>query len=45
VLFRGCLPRVAAAFVEAGEAGGLDAACLAGLRAAPPFLDPLGGPP
>jgi pimeloyl-ACP methyl ester carboxylesterase len=45
VFFRGCLPRVAAAFVEAGSADGLDLACLERARAAPPFLDFQGSAP
>ena len=43
--FRGCMPRVAAAFLEAGTADGLDTSCLERVRAAPPFLDAQGGSP
>jgi alpha-beta hydrolase superfamily lysophospholipase len=45
VFFRGCMPRVAAAFLEAGTADGLDTSCLERVHAAPPFLDALGGSP
>ncbi|MFT3916964.1 MAG: alpha/beta hydrolase [Anaeromyxobacteraceae bacterium] len=45
VFFRGCMPRVAAAFLEAGTADGLDTGCLERVRAAPPFLDAQGGSP
>jgi pimeloyl-ACP methyl ester carboxylesterase len=45
VFFRGCLPRLAAAFVEAGTADGLDLACLERAHPAPPFLDAQGGSP
>jgi pimeloyl-ACP methyl ester carboxylesterase len=42
-LFRGCVPRLLAAFLAAGRADGLDASCLERQRAAPFFLD-LAGP-
>jgi pimeloyl-ACP methyl ester carboxylesterase len=45
VLFRGCTSRLAAAFVEAGTADGLEVACLERNHAAPPFLDAQGGSP
>lgn len=45
VFMRGCLPRVAARFVEAGSAGGLDVACAARALPAPLFLDAMGGAP
>jgi pimeloyl-ACP methyl ester carboxylesterase len=44
-LYRGCLPRLAARFVEAGSADGLDAACVERSRPAPFFLDLLGPGP
>jgi pimeloyl-ACP methyl ester carboxylesterase len=45
VLFRGCLPRVAKAFLDAGSADGLDLACAARIRPPPPFVDLQGGAP
>jgi pimeloyl-ACP methyl ester carboxylesterase len=42
-LFRGCMPRLLAAFIAAGRAEALDASCLERQRAAPFFLD-LAGP-
>ncbi|HET9595813.1 MAG TPA: alpha/beta hydrolase, partial [Anaeromyxobacteraceae bacterium] len=44
-LYRGCLPRLAARFVAAGSAEGLDTACVERTRPAPPFLDLLGPGP
>jgi pimeloyl-ACP methyl ester carboxylesterase len=44
-LYRGCLPMLAARFVEAGSAERLDAACLERSRPAPFFLDLLGPAP
>jgi len=43
VFFRGCLPALVAAFVEAGSAEGLDTGCVEGL-AAPPFFTSFAGP-
>lgn len=43
VMFRGCLPRLAAEFVRAGTAAGLDLSCAARTQPAPFFVD-LEGP-
>jgi pimeloyl-ACP methyl ester carboxylesterase len=43
VLGRGCMPRLVAAFLEAGSADGLDVACLERVTPAPFFVD-LAGP-
>ena len=45
VMYRGCLPRVVAAFVKKGSADGLDVACVERLHASPIFLDMQGGAP
>jgi pimeloyl-ACP methyl ester carboxylesterase len=45
VMFRGCLPRVVAAFVKKGSADGLDVSCVERLHASPIFLDLQGGAP
>ena len=45
VFFRGCVPRLAAAFVERGSADGLDTSCVERARPSPPFLDASGGSP
>jgi pimeloyl-ACP methyl ester carboxylesterase len=45
VFVRGCLPRLAARFVEEGSAAALDLACAARSVPAPLFLDAMGGAP
>lgn len=45
VLMRGCLPRLAATFVEQGTADGLDVSCAALSVPAPLFIDAMGGTP
>jgi pimeloyl-ACP methyl ester carboxylesterase len=42
---RGCVPNLAAAFLEAGTAAGLDTSCVGAIRPAPMFLDGNGGAP
>jgi len=44
-LYRGCVPRLVAAFLDAGSAEGLDAACVERSRPHPFFLDLAGLPP
>jgi pimeloyl-ACP methyl ester carboxylesterase len=39
VIFRGCLPRIAADFIEAGSTQNLDTACMKKIRPAPFFLN------
>jgi hypothetical protein len=45
VMYRGCLPRLVAAFVKKGSADGLDVSCVERLRPSPIFLDMQGGAP
>jgi len=45
VFMRGCLPRLAARFVEQGTASGLDVSCAARSVPAPLFIDAMGGVP
>jgi len=44
-LYRGCVPRLVAAFLDAGSADGLDASCVERSRPHPFFLDLAGLPP
>ncbi|HEY1991497.1 MAG TPA: alpha/beta hydrolase, partial [Gammaproteobacteria bacterium] len=37
-VFRGCIPRIAAAFVDAGSVKGLDTACVKDMRPFPFFV-------
>jgi pimeloyl-ACP methyl ester carboxylesterase len=41
VIFRGCVPRIAADFVERGSAAGLDTACVTDIRPMPFFIEGL----
>ncbi len=45
VLFRGCLSRVAASFVESGTTEGLDTGCVREIVPMPFFANPAGPPP
>lgn len=45
VLMRGCLPRVAADFIEAGSVAGLDVACAQAIAPMPFFIDLTGPKP
>jgi pimeloyl-ACP methyl ester carboxylesterase len=45
VLSRGCLPKIAQAFLEAGSVAGLETDCVAEIRALPFFLNPSGPAP
>jgi pimeloyl-ACP methyl ester carboxylesterase len=45
VLMRGCLPRVAADFIEAGSVQGLDVACVQAIAPMPFFVDVTGPTP
>jgi len=45
VLMRGCLPRVAADFIETGVVTGLDVACVQAIAPMPFFIDPTGPTP
>jgi hypothetical protein len=45
VVFRGCIPSLAAAFVERASAAGLDTQCARALSPAPFFIDGAGPAP
>ncbi len=45
IVFRGCVPRIAADFIERGSAADLDLACVADIRPMPFFIDFTGPTP
>jgi hypothetical protein len=45
VIYRGCLPHLAAQFIEAGETTGLDTDCSQQIKSMPFFINFAGPPP
>jgi pimeloyl-ACP methyl ester carboxylesterase len=45
VIYRGCIPKIAAAFIENGSTKGLDTACVQDIEPMPIFTSPNGPPP
>jgi pimeloyl-ACP methyl ester carboxylesterase len=45
IIFRGCIPRLAADFIDRGTAAGLDTTCVADIRPMPFFIDFTGSAP
>ena len=45
VIYRGCIPKIAAEFIENGSPSGLDTACVQGIAPLPIFTSPNGPPP